>query len=156
MVFSAVSSAVLRISYLSANEFICQILYISTLWGRWVFVYIRIVKSYVMNWGWSKSTFVLEFVSPVLVFYCTVLFCIVLCHSHIVWNMAQKCCLDQETWSTTILHKGYHTLEHRAAIQRRGSKLARIVILSLYGADTIVEVKLLISPHKIIKRKNGK
>jgi hypothetical protein len=35
---------------------------------------------------------------------------------------------------------------YRAAIQRRGSILAWIVILSIYGADTIAEVKLLISP----------
>jgi hypothetical protein len=34
----------------------------------------------------------------------------------------------------------------RAAIQRRGFILAWIVILSVYGADTIAEVKLLISP----------
>jgi hypothetical protein len=34
----------------------------------------------------------------------------------------------------------------RAYIQRRGSILAHIVILSVYGADTIAEVKLLISP----------
>jgi hypothetical protein len=34
----------------------------------------------------------------------------------------------------------------RAAIQRRGSILAWIVILSVYGADTIAEVKLLIPP----------
>jgi hypothetical protein len=34
----------------------------------------------------------------------------------------------------------------RTAIQRRGSILAWIVILSVYGADTIAEVKLLISP----------
>jgi hypothetical protein len=33
----------------------------------------------------------------------------------------------------------------RAYIQRRGSILAQIVILSVYGADTIAEVKLLIS-----------
>jgi hypothetical protein len=33
-----------------------------------------------------------------------------------------------------------------ADIQRRGSILAWIVILSVYGADTIAEVKLLISP----------
>jgi hypothetical protein len=33
-----------------------------------------------------------------------------------------------------------------AAIQRRGSILAWIVILSVYGADIIAEVKLLISP----------
>jgi hypothetical protein len=33
-----------------------------------------------------------------------------------------------------------------AAIQTRGSILAWIVILSVYGADTIAEVKLLISP----------
>jgi hypothetical protein len=33
-----------------------------------------------------------------------------------------------------------------AAIQRRGSILAWIVILSVYGANTIAEVKLLISP----------
>jgi hypothetical protein len=32
-----------------------------------------------------------------------------------------------------------------AAIQRRGSILAWIVILSVYGADTIAEAKLLIS-----------
>ncbi len=31
-----------------------------------------------------------------------------------------------------------------AAIQRRGSILAWIIILSVYGADTIAEVKLLI------------
>ncbi len=35
---------------------------------------------------------------------------------------------------------------HRAAIQERGSILAWIVILSVYGADTIAETKLLISP----------
>ncbi len=34
----------------------------------------------------------------------------------------------------------------RADIQRQGSILAWIVILSVYGADTIAEVKLLISP----------
>ncbi len=34
----------------------------------------------------------------------------------------------------------------RADIQRLGSILAWIVILSVYGADTIAEVKLLISP----------
>ncbi len=33
-----------------------------------------------------------------------------------------------------------------AAIQRRGSIWAWIVILSVYGADTIAEVMLLISP----------
>ncbi len=33
-----------------------------------------------------------------------------------------------------------------ADIQRRGSILTLIVILSVYGADTIAEVKLLISP----------
>jgi hypothetical protein len=33
-----------------------------------------------------------------------------------------------------------------AGIQRRGSILTWIVILSVYGADTIAEVKLLISP----------
>jgi hypothetical protein len=32
-----------------------------------------------------------------------------------------------------------------AANERRGSTLARIVILSVYGADTIAEVRLLIS-----------
>jgi hypothetical protein len=34
----------------------------------------------------------------------------------------------------------------RAYIQRQGSILTWIVILSVYGADTIAEVKLLISP----------
>jgi hypothetical protein len=34
----------------------------------------------------------------------------------------------------------------KACIQRRGSILAWIIILSFYGADTIAEVKLLISP----------
>ncbi len=33
-----------------------------------------------------------------------------------------------------------------AAIQKRGSILTWIVILSVYGADTIAEVKLQISP----------
>jgi hypothetical protein len=36
--------------------------------------------------------------------------------------------------------------DSRAAIQRRGSILAWIVILSVYGTDRIAEVKLLISP----------
>jgi hypothetical protein len=43
-----------------------------------------------------------------------------------------------------------HMLEERvgywADIQRQGSILVWIVILSVYGADTIAEVKLLISP----------
>jgi hypothetical protein len=34
----------------------------------------------------------------------------------------------------------------RANFQKRGFILAWIVILSVYGADTIAEVKLLISP----------
>jgi hypothetical protein len=38
------------------------------------------------------------------------------------------------------------SLEAWPAIQRRGSILAWTVILSVYGADTITEVKLLISP----------
>jgi hypothetical protein len=36
--------------------------------------------------------------------------------------------------------------EIRAYIQRRDSILAWIVILSVYGADPIAEVKLLVSP----------
>ncbi len=39
-----------------------------------------------------------------------------------------------------------HAVSSRASIQRRRFVLARIVILSVYGADTIAEVKLLISP----------
>jgi hypothetical protein len=35
---------------------------------------------------------------------------------------------------------------YRADIQRRGSILTWVIILYVYGADTIVEVKLLISP----------
>jgi hypothetical protein len=39
-----------------------------------------------------------------------------------------------------------YVFHFRADIQRRGSKLAWIVILSVYGADTVAETKLLISP----------
>ncbi len=35
-----------------------------------------------------------------------------------------------------------HTVSSRASIQRRGYVLARIVILSVYGADTIAEITL--------------
>jgi len=39
-----------------------------------------------------------------------------------------------------------HIVLHWADIQRRGSILAWVVILSVQGADTIAEVKLMISP----------
>ncbi len=67
--FSALLSAVLQITVLGT--------YISTLRGGWVFVfwnctgwvlYIRKLQHYVINWDWSKYTFVLKLFSPV--FYC--------------------------------------------------------------------------------------
>jgi hypothetical protein len=45
---------------------------------------------------------------------------------------------------SAILKNNSHSIS-RADIQRRGSILAWIVILTVYGADTIAEVKLLIS-----------
>ncbi len=39
---------------------------------------------------------------------------------------------------------------NRADIQRRGSLLTWIVILSVYGGETIAEVKLLISPFSAL------
>jgi hypothetical protein len=49
--------------------------------------------------------------------------------------------------STTLVLKALHIPSpSRADHQRRGSILTWIVILSVYGADTIAEVKLLISP----------
>jgi hypothetical protein len=45
-----------------------------------------------------------------------------------------------------FLLQTYRSTELKAAIQRRDSILAWIVILSVYGADTIAEVMLLISP----------
>jgi hypothetical protein len=47
---------------------------------------------------------------------------------------------------TTLLKTFHIPSPSRADIQRRGSILAWIVILFVYGAGTIAEVKLLISP----------
>ncbi len=52
-------------------------------------------------------------------------------------------------WNTILeMIKVYRSwpLDPWADIQRRGSILAWIIILSVYGADTIAEVELLISP----------
>jgi hypothetical protein len=59
-----------------------------------------------------------------------------------MWSGDQPTC-KAATGQTTFLLNG---IQNRAAIQRRGSILAWIVILSVYGADTIAEAKLLISP----------
>ncbi len=58
-----------------------------------------------------------------------------LCH-RIVYDLGSE--LDAVTTQLDSIH--------RADIQKRGSILAWIVILSVYGADTIAEVNLLISP----------
>ncbi len=92
---------------LSANEGIWHMhLYMA----GWVgFVDLIILQSYVMSWDSSKSSFVLKFFSPILVLYCNVLYCIVMCHSNAVCNMAKKCCLGLGTlFTTTYLHKGYY------------------------------------------------
>jgi hypothetical protein len=61
--------------------------YIFTLWGGWVFIDIKIVQSYAINWDLTKSTFVFKFFSCQLVLFCTVLYCIVSQQIH--WNMAK-------------------------------------------------------------------
>jgi hypothetical protein len=88
------SCIVCSFAHLPANE--------CTVYGTCISLYCGlggffvIVKSYVINWDGSKCTFVLKFFSFVL-------YCIVLCNSNTGSNVAEKCCLDLETWSTTTL-----------------------------------------------------
>ncbi len=59
--------ACLSISYLSTHTSLTR--------GVGGFLFIRIVKSYILNWDWSKNIFVMKFVSPVLALYCLVFYC---------------------------------------------------------------------------------
>jgi hypothetical protein len=51
--------------------------------------------------------------------------------------MSEKCENGYMARYIGAVHKLQVELNNRAAIQRRGSKLAWVVILSVYGADTI-------------------
>jgi hypothetical protein len=103
-VFSGI--AVLRFSQLSANECIWHI-HLFPFGGGWVFVKIRIVHSYIMNWE--------------LLFYC------ILWPKNVAWIWTHGPQLYQST-----VHKGYHSLlQQTKECQQKITRMPQISTYSL-------------------------